>query len=130
MIRSTTAPTSHWHAYFAITPLVSLFILVTLAFFIAVAPFSWVLIMVAATAGAVLTLRFPWLAWIAFAFALPVASSLRIGPASLTDLLLATSLGIWFAAIVSQRRSLQSPRLPLWPLLLYLLALYISSLIA
>lgn len=108
--------------------LVALGAFAAIAAFIALAPLSWVLLTFAAISGALLLLVYPWLAWLAIAFVLPIASAIRIGPASVTDLLFAATIALWCAAIVSQRRPLLPGRLPLWGIALYLLAFYLSSL--
>lgn len=102
--------------------------LIVLASAIAVAPITWVILALGATAGIVLALIFPWLAWLGLAFALPVASGLHIGPALLTDFLFAASIALWAASWLSQRRPLSAPRIPVWPVALYMLVLYLSSL--
>jgi O-antigen ligase len=47
-------------------------------------------------AGGLLLLRWPWLILLPLAALLPVTSSIRLGPASVTDLLLASAAGLWF----------------------------------
>src|SRR4051812_85462 len=121
MLSTVVAPISRRRIYSAMTPLFGVGMLIALALLIAVAPVSWLLLVLAACCGLLFALIFPWLAWLAFAFALPVSSGLHIGPASVTDLLIAASVGLWFATLVSQRRHLDRPRIPLWPLGLYLL---------
>jgi hypothetical protein len=124
------ASTPQRASYFVIIPipLGAIFAVVTIAFFIAIAPLSWLLFALAATTGILLALIFPWLAWLALAFALPISSALRIGPASVTDLLFAAALALWCGSAISQHRSFGAPRLPIWPVALYLLTLYLSSL--
>jgi O-antigen ligase len=58
---------------------------------------------VAAAAVGVLTLRWPWLIWLPLAALTPVASGLRFGPASATDLLLAVGVGLWLLDGARQR---------------------------
>lgn len=99
-----------------------------LALFVALAPLNWLLLGLAALGGILLALIYPWLTWLGLAFALPVSSGLRVGPASVTDLLFAASLGLWCAATISQRKQVASPRLPIWSVALYLLSLYLSTL--
>ncbi len=117
-----------------ITPILIIEILALLAIatFVAVAPISWVLVAFAATSGALLALIFPWLAWIGLAFALPIASGTRIGPASLTDLIFAASIALWATSAISsatrQNRSGSAQPLPIWSIALYLLMLYLSAL--
>jgi O-antigen ligase len=54
-----------------------------------------VLVFGAATAG-LLVLRWPWLILLPLAALLPVTSGIRLGPASVTDLLLLAAAGLWF----------------------------------
>ena len=108
--------------------LVATVALAVMAAYIALAPLAWVLFTFAAITGAFLVLVYPWLAWLAFAFVLPIASAFHVGPATVTDLLFASTIALWCAAFVSQRRPLLPGRLPLWGIALYLLAFYLSSL--
>lgn len=50
-----------------------------------------------AAAAAMILLRWPWLALLPLAVLLPITSGLRLGPLSVTDLLLAAIVGLWFA---------------------------------
>ena len=43
-----------------------------------------------------LVVRWPWLIWLPLAFLLPMTSSMRFGPGSISDLLLAAGLALWF----------------------------------
>ena len=97
---------------------------------IAIAPLSWLIATGVITAAALLVLIFPWLAWLGLAFALPIASGLRIGPASATDLLFAAALAMWCAAAIATRNTRTTPRPPVWAVAVYLLALYLSTLAA
>jgi O-antigen ligase len=54
------------------------------------------IIVTGAAAGALLLLRWPWLILLPLAALLPVTSSMRLGPASVTDLLLAAAAVLWF----------------------------------
>jgi O-antigen ligase len=102
--------------------------LIFIASAIAIAPITWVIVALGAMAGIILALIYPWLAWLGLAFALPVASGLRIGPALLTDFLFAAAIVLCAAAWISQRRTLRAPRIPLWPVALYVMVLYLSAL--
>lgn len=94
---------------------------------IALAPLSWLIIALVMTTGAILALIYPWLAWLALAFALPIASGMQIGPALLTEVIFAGAMSLWLAAAISQRQAFNAPRLPIWTVALYLLVLYLSS---
>jgi O-antigen ligase len=72
--------------------------LLLLAAAIAYAPLLWVAGGLAAAAASVLALRWPWLIWLPLALWVPLTSTLRLGPASATDLLLATGVALWFLA--------------------------------
>lgn len=49
-----------------------------------------------AAAAALLVLRWPWFIWLPIAGLVPFTSSLRLGVASITDLLLAAGVALWF----------------------------------
>jgi O-antigen ligase len=106
----------------------SIALLLFLAIYIAFAPLTWLLVSLGAVAALLLVLIFPWLAWLGLAFALPVASGMRVGPASVTDFFFAAALALWCAAEISARRQFSRPRLPFWTVALYVLTLYLSSL--
>jgi O-antigen ligase len=103
-------------------------IVALLALFVATAPLSWVTVAFGATTAFVLALRFPWLAWLGLAFLLPIASGLRIGPASLTDLAFAGAVALWCGWMVSGRRRVVRPPIPLWPIVVYVTAPYLATL--
>lgn len=111
-----------------VAPITVLIALLALAACIALAPLPWLLLALGATATLLVALIYPWLAWLGLAFALPVASGWRIGPASLTDLLFVAALALWYASTISLRREWSTPRLPIWSIALYLLILYVASL--
>jgi O-antigen ligase len=115
-------------SYLTLVPLETFVALLAIATAIAIVPLPWLLLSLGVAVAAVLALIFPWLAWLGLAFALPIASGWRFGPASLTDLLFATALALWSASMISQRRSFSRSSLPVWPIALYLLILYLSSL--
>jgi putative inorganic carbon (hco3(-)) transporter len=117
----------NWHLS-NLTPIAAGFSLLALAVAIATLPVSWLLVALGAIVGTLFALIHPWLAWLGLAFALPVASGWRIGPASLTDPLFAAAIALWCASSISQRRWIVTPRLPIWSVALYLLVLYVASL--
>ncbi|MCC6456582.1 MAG: O-antigen ligase family protein [Caldilineaceae bacterium] len=128
MLNVTVAYRPQSGSYLTVVNLSAAALILALAAAIAVTPLPWLLVVLGAALGMLLTLIFPWLAWLGLAFALPIASGWRIGPASLTDLIFAAALALWCASIISQRRSLRTPRLPVWSVALYLLVLYVASL--
>jgi putative inorganic carbon (HCO3(-)) transporter len=80
--------------------------------------------------AALLLVRWPWLIWLPLALLLPVTSSLRVGPASVTDLLLAVGLALWFFD-GARRRTLRIYVSPLTlALLVYVVVLLLASLAA
>jgi O-antigen ligase len=127
VLNLSAAPT-HQRRALAIPSIGTIGAILTLAIFIALAPLSWLFLLLATTVATLLALIFPWLAWLGLAFALPIASGLRLGPASATDLLFATALTLWCASTISQRRTPNASRLPVWAVAIYLLILYLSSL--
>lgn len=78
--------------------------LAALAWLLAFAPLASLLIGLGSGAALLLLLRWPWLIWPAIGAVLPVASSMRIGVLSLTDLLLGVAIALWFADGVRRRR--------------------------
>ncbi|GIV80205.1 MAG: O-antigen polymerase [Litorilinea sp.] len=70
--------------------------------------------------------RHPWLIWVLLAAALPVTSGQRVGPATLTDLLLALAVGLWLADGSRRRRLRLEATPPVYGALLYIGALSIS----
>ena len=132
MLNSITASPTRQRSDFRtfLTPLALQLACVVLAVYVAMAPLSWLLITTAAVAASLLALIFPWLAWIGLAFALPISSGLRIGPASVTDLIFATAIALWCASTITMRGTRAARGLPVWSVAIYLLALYLSSLAA
>ena len=59
-------------------------------------PMTWLALVAGAVTAAVLLVRWPWLIWLPLAALVPFASAQRIGPATLTDLLLAAGIALWF----------------------------------
>lgn len=103
-------------------------ILVALAAAIALLPLRLVALGAGAAAAAVLLLRWPWLALLPLAVLLPITSGLRLGPASITDLLLAAIVAIWFAD-GARRRTLRPAGSPVIALAgIYLAVMTVSAL--
>ena len=75
--------------------------------------------------GLPLLLRFPWLVLPAMAALLPFSSSLKLGPISGTEGLLAIALALWFADGVRRRKLTLPPSLPAIAALLYGTFLYL-----
>jgi putative inorganic carbon (HCO3(-)) transporter len=71
--------------------------LAALAIPLAYLPLDLIAIATAATTGALVLVRAPWLIWPALGAALPFAAGVRIGPAAGSDLLLAAAIALWFA---------------------------------
>lgn len=70
--------------------------LAVVALALALLPLYQALALAAGGAALVLVVRWPWLVWLPLALLLPVASGIRIGPASASDFLLIAGLGLWF----------------------------------
>lgn len=66
------------------------------AFVVASFPLYVVAILLASIAAFFMLLQSPWLIWPMIGAVLPLTSSLSLGPISLTDLLLAVAVGLWF----------------------------------
>lgn len=102
--------------------------LLFLALAVATLPLPLVVGASAVAGGGLLLLRWPWLAWLGLALALPVTSGIKFGPLSLTDLALAGAVGLWFGDGVRRRRLPLDPA-PLPILLgLYIVVLFFPSL--
>ncbi len=105
-------------------------LIVALALALATLPLRLLLPAVAATAGGLLLLRWPWLVWPLIGVALPVSSGVRVGPLTGTEGLLAGAVALWLVDGV-RRRSLRlawRPRLVLVSLAVYLAAQGLSLL--
>ncbi|MBX3000432.1 MAG: O-antigen ligase family protein [Caldilineaceae bacterium] len=85
--------------------------LLLLAILIAWLPLRIALLLVGGVGAALLLIRWPWLAWIGLAVALPFASAVKFGRLSAADLLLAGGLALWFADGVRRRSLRLDPRL-------------------
>ncbi len=93
--------------------------LVGVAILVALAPFAYILLGSGALIALLVLLRRPWLIWPLLAALLPFSSAQKIGPLSLTDLVLAGAIALWFADGV-RRRTLQLTVIaPLSALLLF-----------
>jgi O-antigen ligase len=99
--------------------------LLAIAAAIALLPLRQVVLAAGAVTAALLVLRWPWLILLPLAALLPVTSSIRLGPASITDLLLAAAVGFWFVD-GARRRTLILRGSPV----ITLVAVYASILIA
>ena len=78
--------------------------LILLACAVAWLPLQEVLLLVGGATCALLLLRWPWLIWLPLALLLPITSGLRLGRASVTDLLLAGAVALWFLDGARRRR--------------------------
>ncbi len=78
--------------------------------------------------AALLVLRWPWLFWVGLGMVLPITSGIKLGPLSLSDLLLAGGIMLWFVDGV-RRRQVRLVFHPALPLLLGLIGvLYLALL--
>jgi O-antigen ligase len=101
--------------------------LLLLAFLLAWLPLRMALLLVSGVGAALLVIRWPWLAWIGLAAALPFTSAVKLGRLSATDLLLTGALALWFADGV-RRRSLRLDPRPLPGFVaIYLAAILLST---
>jgi O-antigen ligase len=104
--------------------LATLALLVAIAAVIALLPLQQVIGVAGAVAGVLLLLRWPWLILLPLALLLPITSAMRVGPASVTDLLLATTAVLWFLDGARRRT------LPLhWSPILALASIYTGILV-
>jgi putative inorganic carbon (HCO3(-)) transporter len=99
-----------------------------LAWGLAAAPLPMILAAVGGLSAFWLLIRWPWLVWLGIAALLPVASGLKRGATSVTDLLLVLAVGLWFADGV-RRRTVRLSAHPLvgW-VLAYVVLLFLSAL--
>jgi len=95
---------------------------------VALAPFSVLGLVLVGVTTALLLLRHPWLIWPALGAVLPFSSAYKIGPITLTDLVLAGAVALWFVDGVRRRTLTITHTRPLHGLLLWLVALYLSLL--
>ncbi len=80
-----------------------------LAWGLATLPLAPAWALVGGLGGAVLLVRWPWLAWSALGLALSFAASYAVGPVRGSDLLLAGTLALWFVEGVRQDRLILRP---------------------
>ena len=102
--------------------------LLTLALLVALAPFFDLLLGMGGVVAGLLLMRRPWLIWPALGALLPFSSALKIGPLSLTDLILALAVALWFADGVRRRTLCITPSAPLIALLCFIASTYLSLL--
>jgi len=100
--------------------------LLALALLLARLPLRWAAASVVAGATGCLLLRFPWLIWPVLAVALPFASGIDLGPFSMTDVLLAAAVGVWFVNGVRCNRLRLNVGLVPGLVLLFILAVLLS----
>lgn len=99
-----------------------------LAWALATVPWVPLLAALGGVASLMVLLRRPWLIWPVIGAVLPVSSGLKQGPVSVTDLLLAAAIALWFVD-GARRGSLRLAPSPwLGWLALYIGALYLSML--
>lgn len=103
----------------------ALALLIGLAAALALLPLRQVTMLAGAVPAAVVLLRWPWLILVLLAVLLPVTSALRIGPASVTDLLLAAAAALWFVD-GARRRTLRLQGSPI----IAMAAIYVAVMIA
>jgi len=98
-----------------------------LAWLLATLPLLVVGLLMAAVGGGLLLLRHPWLLWLGIGLVLPFTSGIKSGPLSVTDLLLAGAVALWFADGVRRRTlRLDAAPIPGW-IAFYLAALLLST---
>lgn len=103
------------------------FALLLLAWLLATLPLALACLLIGSVAGGLLILRHPWLVWPGIALLLPVTSGIKAGPLSVTDLLLAGAVTLWFADGVRRRTVRLDPSpLTAW-IVPYLAVLLLSS---
>ena len=66
-------------------------------------PLPVVALLAAGAAAGILLLRWPWLIWLGIAVAMPFASSIKVGPLSLTDIGVIGAMLLWFIDGVRRR---------------------------
>ncbi len=120
-----------WREWYREPPLQTLALAsigLVLAWWLAFAPLPLLVLSGGGLLGVGLLLRWPWLIWPLLAASLPVASSIKQGPISLADLLLASGLALWFCDGVRRRSLCIQSSPPLWGVLTLLAAFYLSTL--
>ncbi len=90
-------------------------------------PLTWIVLLTGGVGVALLLVRWPWLIWLILAALLPFASAQRIGPATLTDLLVGVGVALWVAD-GARRRTLPLHWSPVAKLaMLYTVLLLVST---
>lgn len=122
-------PTEFWNLIppIQIGTVVQLIGLLGFAVILAYGPLLWLPIIILIIAGGLLLLRYPWLIWVVLGFALPWTSSIRIGVASVTDIILLLAITIWFVDAVRHERVRLHLSRPAIAALVYCIALYLSA---
>lgn len=91
-------------------------------------PLQPLLALLAAITAGVLVIRWPWLLWVGFALLIPITSAVKWGPLSLTDLLFAGGIMLWFMDGV-RRRTIRTWHHPIVPIVLLFAGLLYLSLL-
>lgn len=102
--------------------------LVGVAGVVALAPLALLGLLLGGMTAGFLLLRQPWLIWPALGVLLPFTSAYKSGPITLTDLVLAGAVMLWFIDGVRRRTLTITPIIPLRLLLLLITVLYLSLL--
>lgn len=103
-------------------------VLVGVAGIVALAPLALLGLLLGGVTAGLLLLRHPWLIWPVLGALLPFTSAYKIGPITLTDLVLAGAVALWFIDGVRRRTLTITPVIPLRVLLLLIAVLYLSLL--
>lgn len=102
--------------------------LLTLALWVALAPLFHLLLGMGGVMAGLILIRWPWLIWPALGALLPFSSAQKIGPLSLTELILVVAVVLWFADGVRRRTLRVTPSAPLIALLCFIASTYLSLL--
>lgn len=102
--------------------------LILLAALLALLPFPLAVLLPISAAGALAMLRRPWLVWLLPAAALPLGSSIPLGPLTVTDLLLGLAVFVWLISGATRRSLRTTHHALLLPLMVYLSVLALSLL--
>jgi len=103
-------------------------LLLAISWIIAATDISTLMLLATAAATAFVLVRYPWLAWVGLAAALPFAGAVHLGRLSLVDLMLAGAVGLWFADGVRRRTLRLQFSLPLVLTSIYVAVLSIALL--
>lgn len=101
--------------------------LLLIAVALALLPLRDALLLAGGSMATILLLRWPWLIWLPLAAALPVTSGLKQGVVSVTDLLLAAGVALWFFDGARRRTLLLRGSLPVGLATVYIAALSLST---